>query len=94
MKNIAPKRGMAAPTRRNLLKSAASIAALAAIGGAGRAVAADGEPEIVMDGHVHIVNRIYWEGIDPWTPQKPASSFREQELANRRTSLPKTSVSR
>jgi membrane dipeptidase len=21
-----------------------------------------------MDGHVHITNRIYWEGIDPWQP--------------------------
>src|SRR5215467_6196583 len=24
---------------------------------------------LVMDGHVHITNRIYWEGIDPWKPQ-------------------------
>ena len=22
-----------------------------------------------MDGHVHITNRVYWEGIDPWKPQ-------------------------
>jgi membrane dipeptidase len=22
----------------------------------------------MMDGHVHITNRIYWEGIDPWQP--------------------------
>ncbi len=34
------------------------------------AAAADDAPEIVMDGHVHIVNRIYWEGIDPWQPTK------------------------
>src|ERR1700759_1898506 len=61
---------LSAPTRRRLLKSAGAFAALAAAGAAGRAYAADGDPEIVMDGHVHVVNRIYWEGIDPWTPQK------------------------
>jgi membrane dipeptidase len=26
-------------------------------------------PLILMDGHVHITDRVYWEGIDPWTPQ-------------------------
>lgn len=25
---------------------------------------------IVVDGHVHITNRVYWEGIDPWKEQK------------------------
>ena len=24
---------------------------------------------IVVDGHVHITNRVYWEGIDPWELQ-------------------------
>ena len=24
---------------------------------------------IVVDGHVHITNRVYWEGIDPWEVQ-------------------------
>jgi len=24
---------------------------------------------IVMDGHVHIINRVYWEGIDAWQEQ-------------------------
>ncbi len=24
---------------------------------------------IVVDGHVHITNRVYWEGIDPWEAQ-------------------------
>ena len=23
----------------------------------------------MMDGHVHIINRVYWEGIDVWQPQ-------------------------
>jgi membrane dipeptidase len=27
-----------------------------------------------MDGHVHVTNRVYWEGIDPWIPQ-PAGFF-------------------
>ncbi|MEI9812783.1 MAG: membrane dipeptidase [Acidobacteriota bacterium] len=24
---------------------------------------------ILADGHVHVTNRVYWEGIDPWKPQ-------------------------
>lgn len=24
---------------------------------------------LLMDGHVHITNRVYWEGIDPWQAQ-------------------------
>jgi len=24
---------------------------------------------IVIDGHVHVTNRVYWEGIDPWQPR-------------------------
>src|SRR3954468_11394189 len=24
---------------------------------------------IVVDGHVHITNRVFWEGIDPWKAQ-------------------------
>lgn len=24
---------------------------------------------LLMDGHVHITNRVYWEGIDPWKAQ-------------------------
>lgn len=27
-------------------------------------------PPILMDGHVHITNRVYWEGIDPWKPSQ------------------------
>lgn len=26
-------------------------------------------PPILMDGHVHITSRVYWEKIDPWKPQ-------------------------
>jgi membrane dipeptidase len=24
---------------------------------------------LLVDGHAHITNRVYWEGIDPWKPQ-------------------------
>lgn len=24
---------------------------------------------LLIDGHTHITNRVYWEGIDPWEPQ-------------------------
>jgi membrane dipeptidase len=24
---------------------------------------------LIVDGHVHITNRVYWEGLDPWQPQ-------------------------
>jgi len=31
---------------------------------------------ILADGHVHITNRAYWEGIDPWKPQAVDSGER------------------
>jgi membrane dipeptidase len=70
MKNAGANRPPIAQTRRDILKSTAALAALAATGAPTRLFAADGDPEIVMDGHVHVINRVYWEGIDPWTPQK------------------------
>jgi len=30
---------------------------------------AEREISILVDGHVHITNRMYWEGVDPWEPQ-------------------------
>ena len=27
---------------------------------------------LLMDGHVHIINRVYWEKIDPWQPPQGA----------------------
>jgi membrane dipeptidase len=27
------------------------------------------EMPLIVDGHVHITNRVYWEGLDPWQPQ-------------------------
>jgi membrane dipeptidase len=73
-------------TRRDLLRrGAASAAAIAGLSSLPRwtagAFAADGDPEIVMDGHVHITNRIYWEGIDPWTPTKQGWDFARAKAA-------------
>jgi hypothetical protein len=68
-------------TRRDMLRWGVATAAVAA-GLPGRsswttsAFAADADPiEIVMDGHVHVTNRIYWEGIDPWIPTKQGWDF-------------------
>lgn len=33
------------------------------------AALAQGGPPLLMDGHVHIINRVYWEGIDAWQEQ-------------------------
>jgi membrane dipeptidase len=72
-------------TRRDVLRwGAASVAVAGAAklpGWTGSALAAEGDPEIVMDGHVHITNRIYWEGIDPWTPQKLGWDFARAKAA-------------
>jgi membrane dipeptidase len=73
-------------TRRDLLRrGAASAAVTAGLSSLPRwtagAFAADGDPEIVMDGHVHITNRIYWEGIDPWTPTKQGWDFARARAA-------------
>jgi membrane dipeptidase len=73
-------------TRRDILRwgmgatLASSLPALCA--GASEAIAADADPlEIVMDGHVHVTNRIYWEGIDPWTPTKQGWDFARARAA-------------
>ena len=59
--------------RREFLKSTAvGVAGLAANAGMVAEAAAPPpslSPAILMDGHVHITDRVYWEGIDPWKPQ-------------------------
>jgi len=63
-----------AQSRRQALKlmSAGALGAAAARLWPGAALAqsesALAAPFILMDGHVHVTNRIYWEGIDPWQP--------------------------
>jgi len=69
------------PARRDILKWGAAAAAVAAGGRMAAVSAADGDPEIVMDGHVHITNRIYWEGIDPWMPTKQGWDFARARAA-------------
>jgi membrane dipeptidase len=73
-------------TRRDILRwGIASTAATAGLpslpGWTGTASAAEGDPDIVMDGHVHITNRIYWEGIDPWKPTKQGWDFARAKAA-------------
>jgi len=65
--------GAAATTRRRFLgwmgAGVAGAAGLPQLSGCSDAEAADtpvDPTQIVMDGHVHVTNRIYWEGIDPW----------------------------
>lgn len=62
-------------SRRALLRSLGG-GAITALGAAlaGRAAHAQttppvGSPPILMDGHVHITSRVYWEKLDPWKPQ-------------------------
>jgi len=38
-------------------------------------------PFILMDGHVHITNRIYWEKIDPWQPTERGWDFARARAA-------------
>ncbi len=70
-------------TRRDVLHGGALGAAAVLADRAGfasKAFAAD-SPEIIMDGHVHITNRIYWEGIDPWTPTQQGWDFARARAA-------------
>ena len=42
---------------------------------------AQAAPFILMDGHVHITNRIYWEKIDPWQPTERGWDFARARAA-------------
>ena len=71
-------------SRRHLLGAGAALAAsslASPFNWTGPAAAADDTPEIVMDGHVHIVNRIYWEGIDPWQPTRQGWDYARARAA-------------
>jgi membrane dipeptidase len=71
--------------RRDILRGGALAAGAVLADRAGlatKAFAADNNStEIIMDGHVHITNRIYWEGIDPWTPTKQGWDFARARAA-------------
>jgi membrane dipeptidase len=71
-------------SRRYLLGASAALAAGSVpspFNWISQAAAADDTPEIVMDGHVHIVNRIYWEGIDPWQPTRQGWDYARARAA-------------
>src|SRR3954464_6441299 len=55
-------------SRRDALKLLGA-GALMAPQAFGAPALAEGGPPLMMDGHVHIINRVYWEGIDVWQPQ-------------------------
>src|SRR5215469_152900 len=59
--------------RREFLKSAAvGVAGLGvSVGMAAEAAVPEpaSSPTIFMDGHTHIIDRVFWEGIDPWKSQ-------------------------
>src|ERR1044072_6576836 len=55
-------------SRRDALKLFGACALGALAPHAFRAAHAQNEP-ITMDGHAHIINRVYWEGIDAWQEQ-------------------------
>ncbi len=62
-----------APSRRQLLRwlgtSALAAASPLPLGAcAQNAMQASSMPPLLMDGHIHVVNRVYWEHIDPWQP--------------------------
>jgi membrane dipeptidase len=67
---MAPSTGL--HSRRRLLQMlgagglAAATQGLLGVGRAARAQGAAAAPPVLMDGHVHVVNRVYWEHIDPW----------------------------
>jgi membrane dipeptidase len=68
-------------TRREALRTlgagALAAAATSACAGtqAGSGPMARKKSAIVMDGHVHVTNKIYWLGADPWQPQPSGTGW-------------------
>jgi membrane dipeptidase len=58
-------------SRRDALKlfGAAAFGAVMPHALGASAAQAQSGPPLLMDGHVHIINRVYWEGIDAWQEQ-------------------------
>src|SRR3954465_6253932 len=54
-------------SRRRALRALGAAGVLGASGCSGMRTA-DADVPVMMDGHVHITNRIYWEKINPWMP--------------------------
>lgn len=58
-------------SRRHALKLTGAAAALASTRAWAQAPSTGGPP-LLMDGHVHAINRVYWEKIDSWQPVSDA----------------------
>jgi membrane dipeptidase len=75
-----------ARSRRSVLKTigggalAAAAAPLAVEAAHGETATPSG-PQIMMDGHVHITTRVYWEKIDPWKPQSTGWDYARARAA-------------
>ncbi len=67
-------------TRRDMLRWGVATAAVAGLPATTGALAADADPvEIVMDGHVHVTNRIYWKASIPGRRPSRAGTLRGRE---------------
>src|SRR5579871_4336991 len=54
---------------KNASVGAAGLAAVSVFSAEPAAGPPASSPQIFMDGHVHVIDRVFWEGIDPWKPQ-------------------------
>jgi membrane dipeptidase len=64
-------------TRRQVLRTlgAGALAATSVSACASGGAMARKSTPILMDGHVHITNKIYWLGVDPWQPQPAGTGW-------------------
>ena len=53
-------------SRRGALRMLGAASALAASGTAWGQTIPEASPPVLMDGHVHAINRVFWEKVDLW----------------------------
>ena len=66
--------------RRQILHLAAGAAVLPAASRRASAQSPATQP-LLVEGHAHITNRVYWEGIDPWKAQSVGQSYTRARAA-------------
>ena len=66
--------------RRQFLHLAAGAAVLPAVSRRASAQSPASQP-LLVEGHAHITNRVYWEGIDPWKVQSVGQSYARARAA-------------
>jgi membrane dipeptidase len=66
--------------RRQILHLAAGAAVLPAASRHANAQSPASQA-LLVEGHAHITNRVYWEGIDPWKPQSVGQSYARARAA-------------